>query len=221
VGSAPCRRTGDRRGTLRLNTLRSIIALMYRRHVYAEADRSTPAFAAEKQGVARRPDARFGSVAFVTGQLDPASNHAGFLALFDPAPAPILVFCGHATRSRSKAEMAALAERSGVDLRWVSGSLGLHEEQRRLSPALWLASSTRPRPSRQRDSGASPRKRDMSSCSADPRPCPRLFALGTRQSRSRQSRSFGNGRGISPRRRFGEKRGFLPKPASSGAGHRR
>jgi hypothetical protein len=101
---------------------------MYRRHVYAEADRITPAFVAKKQGVARRPGARFGSVAFVTGQLDPASNRAGFLALFDPAPVPTLVLCGSATPSRSKAEMAALAERSGVDLRWVSGSLGLHEE---------------------------------------------------------------------------------------------
>jgi hypothetical protein len=193
---------------------------MYRRHVYAEADRSTPAFVAKKQGVARRPDARFGSVAFVTGQLDPASNHAGFLALFDPAPAPILVFCGNATPSRSKAEMAALAERSGVDLRWVSGSLGLHEEH---AQAIALSGSLRRRVPDQAAgaTAARRRKRDMPSCSADPRPCPRLFALGTRQSRSRQSRSFGNGRGISPRRRFGEKCGFLPKPASSGAGHRR
>ena len=44
------------------------------------------------------------------------------------SPVPILVICGNATPPKSKAEMAVLAERSGVDLRWVPGSLGLHEE---------------------------------------------------------------------------------------------
>jgi hypothetical protein len=112
----------------RLNTLRSVIGLMYRRHVYAEASRITPDFIAKKQEVARRPGARFSSVAFVTGQLDPVSNRGAFLALFDPPPVPTLVFCGNATPRRSKAEMAALAERSGIDLRWTPGSLGLHEE---------------------------------------------------------------------------------------------
>jgi pimeloyl-ACP methyl ester carboxylesterase len=115
----------------RLNTLRSIIGLMYRRHVYSEASRVTPAFVAKKQHVARRPGARFGSVAFVTGQLDPVSDRAAFLALFDPPPAPILVLCGNATPPSSKAEMAALAEQPGIDLSWVAGSLGLHGEYAR------------------------------------------------------------------------------------------
>jgi hypothetical protein len=113
----------------RLNTLRSIIGLMYRRHVYSEASRVTPAFVAKKQSTARRPGARFGSVAFVTGQLDPVSDRAAFLELFDRAPVPILVLCGNATPPRSKTEMAALAEQSGIDLRWIPGSLGLHEER--------------------------------------------------------------------------------------------
>jgi pimeloyl-ACP methyl ester carboxylesterase len=112
----------------RLNTLRPVIGLMYRRHVYSEAGRITPAFIAKKQGVARRPGARFGSVAFVTGHLDPVSSRGAFLALFDPPSAPILVLCGDATPPRSKAEMAVLAEQPGIDLRWVAGSLGLHEE---------------------------------------------------------------------------------------------
>jgi pimeloyl-ACP methyl ester carboxylesterase len=111
-----------------LNTLRPVISLMYRRHVYSEASRVTPAFVAKKQNVARRAGARFGSVAFVTGHLDPVSDRAAFLALFDPPPAPILVLCGNATPPRSKTEMATLAEQSGVDFRWVAGSLGLHEE---------------------------------------------------------------------------------------------
>jgi pimeloyl-ACP methyl ester carboxylesterase len=112
----------------RLNTLRSVIGLMYRRHVYSEAGRVTPVFVAKKQDVARRPGARFGSVAFVTGNLDPVSSRGAFLALFDPPPAPILVLCGDATPSKSKAEMAVLAEQPGIELRWVAGSLGLHEE---------------------------------------------------------------------------------------------
>jgi pimeloyl-ACP methyl ester carboxylesterase len=112
----------------RLNTLRPVVSLMYRRHVYSEASRVTPAFVAKKQHVARRSGARFGSVAFVTGHLDPVSERAAFLALFDPPPAPILVLCGNATPPRSKAEMATLAQQPGIDLRWVAGSLGLHEE---------------------------------------------------------------------------------------------
>jgi pimeloyl-ACP methyl ester carboxylesterase len=112
----------------RLNTLGPVIGLMYRRHVYNEASRVTPAFVAKKQHMARRPGARFGSVAFVTGQLDPVSERAAFLALFAPPPASILVLCGDATPPRSKAEMATLAQQSGIDLRWVAGSLGLHEE---------------------------------------------------------------------------------------------
>ena len=47
----------------RLNTLRPVIGLMYRRHVYADANRIIPAFIAKKQEVARRPGARFASVA--------------------------------------------------------------------------------------------------------------------------------------------------------------
>jgi pimeloyl-ACP methyl ester carboxylesterase len=112
----------------RLNTLRSVIGLMYRRHVCSEASRVTPVFIAKKQGVARRRGARFASVAFVTGQLDPVSHRDAFLALFDPPPVPILVLCGDATPPRSKAEMVVLAGRSGIDLRWMPGALGLHEE---------------------------------------------------------------------------------------------
>lgn len=111
----------------RLNTLRSVIGLMYRRHVYSDVRRVTSAFVAKKQDLARRPGARFGSVAFVTGGLDPVSDRDAFLALFEP-PTPILVFCGNATPPKSKAEMAVLAGQPGIDLRWVRGSLGLHEE---------------------------------------------------------------------------------------------
>jgi hypothetical protein len=63
----------------RLNALRPVIGLIYRRHVYSDASRVTPAFVAKKQHVARRPGARFRSVAFVTGHLDPVSGRAALL----------------------------------------------------------------------------------------------------------------------------------------------
>jgi hypothetical protein len=112
----------------RLNTLGSVIGLMYRRHVYSDANLITPVFVAKKQDVARRTAARFGSVAFVTGHLDPMSGRGAFLALFDQPCVPTLIFCGNATPPRSKAEMAVLAGLPGIDLRWVPGALGLHEE---------------------------------------------------------------------------------------------
>jgi hypothetical protein len=59
---------------------------------------------------------------------DPVSSRGAFLALLDPPLVPTLVLCVNATPPRSKAEMAALAEQSGIDLRWMLGSLGLHEE---------------------------------------------------------------------------------------------
>ena len=112
----------------RLNMLSFAISLMYRRHVYDDADRITPAFVAQKQDVARRRGARFASAAFVTGSLDPVADRAAFLALLDPLPVPILALSGIAAPRKSKAEMAELAHRSQIDLRWVNGALGLHEE---------------------------------------------------------------------------------------------
>jgi hypothetical protein len=112
----------------RLNTLGSVIALMYRSHAYTEAGRITPAFVMKKQAVTRRPGARFGSVAFVTGSLDPVSDRSAFLALFERPPVPSLVLCGNASPPRSKSEMTTLGGRAGIDLRWVAGALGMHEE---------------------------------------------------------------------------------------------
>ena len=131
MGPGACRLVGSPvigEALYRLNTLGSVITLMYRRHVYTEAGRITPAFVMKKQAVARRPGARFGSVAFVTGSLDPVSDRSAFLALFERSPVPSLVLCGNATPPRSKSEMTALAGQAGIDLRWVAGALGLHEE---------------------------------------------------------------------------------------------
>ncbi len=103
--------------------------MMYRRHVYADASRLTPDFVANKRGYACRPGARFGSVAFVTGALDPFSDRAGFQALLAPPPAPTLILCGESTPPKSRAEMAAIPSGSELRVQWVAGSLGLHEEK--------------------------------------------------------------------------------------------
>jgi pimeloyl-ACP methyl ester carboxylesterase len=52
----------------RVNTHPRVIAMMYGPHVYADASRITPDFVANKRGHARRPGARFASVAFVTAR---------------------------------------------------------------------------------------------------------------------------------------------------------
>ena len=113
----------------RVNIHPRVIAMMYRRHVYADASRITADFVANKRGYACRPGARFGSVAFVTGALDPFSDRASFQALLSPPPAPTLTLCGESTPPKSKAEMAAIASGPDVRVQWVAGSLGLHEEK--------------------------------------------------------------------------------------------
>ena len=111
-----------------LNTHPRVIGAMYGRHVYADAALVTPEFVAAKRGIARQPGARFASVAFVTGTLDPLPDRESFQALLAPPPAPTLILCGTATPPKSKAEMAAMAANPDVAVEWVPGSLGLHEE---------------------------------------------------------------------------------------------
>lgn len=112
----------------RLNTHSRVIGMMYRRHVYADAGRVTPGLVAGKQHLARQPGARFASVAFVTGALDPVADHGAFSALLQPPPAPTLILCGTATPPKSRAGMAAIPSGPDVEVRWVPGSLALYEE---------------------------------------------------------------------------------------------
>ena len=87
---------------------------------------NTPGFVANKRGHACRPSARFASVAFVTGALDPLSDRVSFQALLAPPPAPTLILCGESTPAKSKAENGGdSVQPRGTH--WVAGSLGLHE----------------------------------------------------------------------------------------------
>ena len=112
-----------------LNTARPVIGAMYRRHVYAQAARVTPALLAAKAAIARRRNGRFGSGAFVTGGLDPVADRAGFMRLLSPPPAPTLIVFGGVTPAKSRAEMEAMAALSSVAVvRLADGALGVHEE---------------------------------------------------------------------------------------------
>ena len=114
----------------RLNVADPVIAMMYRRHVYADRGRVTPALVASKAKVARRCGGRFGSAAFVTGALDPVHDRDAFLNLANPPSAPTLLVYGADTPPRSAAEMEALADVPGIAVRRLAaGSLGLYEER--------------------------------------------------------------------------------------------
>ncbi|MEA5498516.1 alpha/beta hydrolase [Limnoraphis robusta Tam1] len=112
----------------KLNTTPAFLRLMYRRHVYTDSTRLTPEFMREKWNITQQPGARFAPAAFVTGTLDPASGREEFLNWFQPLPAPIMVIVSDQAPPGSKAEMQAIANLEGVEVRHLSGSLGLHEE---------------------------------------------------------------------------------------------
>jgi pimeloyl-ACP methyl ester carboxylesterase len=113
----------------RLNVNPFVLRRMGAGHVYAD-----PAFLdderlRQKLNVVRAPGARFASVRFVTGRLDPLASREAFLDLARRAAAPILLLYGAETPPRSRAEMEALAAVPGVrTARLPQGKLAVHEE---------------------------------------------------------------------------------------------
>jgi pimeloyl-ACP methyl ester carboxylesterase len=113
----------------RLNVHPFVVRRMVAGHVYAD-----PAFLDEerlrqKLNVVRAPGARFASVRFVTGRLDPLASREAFLDLARRAAAPILLLYGAETPPKSRAEMEALAAVPGVrTARLPRGKLAVHEE---------------------------------------------------------------------------------------------
>jgi len=113
----------------RLNVNRLVVRYMGAGHVYAD-----PAFLAderlrEKLAVVRAGGARFASVRFVTGRLDPLAGREAFLDVARRAGAPILLVYGADTPPKSRAEMEALAAVPGVrTARLPRGKLAVHEE---------------------------------------------------------------------------------------------
>ena len=113
----------------RLNVNRLVVRYMGAGHVYSD-----PAFLNEerlgqKLAVVRAKGARFASVRFVTGRLDPLASREPFLDAARRAGAPILLVYGADTPPKSRAEMEALAAVPGVrTARLPRGKLSVHEE---------------------------------------------------------------------------------------------
>jgi pimeloyl-ACP methyl ester carboxylesterase len=114
----------------RLNVNRFVVRRMAAGHVYSDpASFLTEERLREKLAVTRAPGARFASVRFVTGRLDPLGSREAFLDLARRTAAPILLVYGAETPPRSRAEMEALAALPGVrTARLPRGKLAVHEE---------------------------------------------------------------------------------------------
>jgi pimeloyl-ACP methyl ester carboxylesterase len=111
-----------------LNTTRLFLGWMYRRHVYGDRRNVTRDLIRQKWKSAHQRGARFASVAFVTGALDPAHKRAEFFDYFQPLPVPTLMVIGEQTPPKSREEMEVVAHFSQVQSFRMPGALGLHEE---------------------------------------------------------------------------------------------
>jgi pimeloyl-ACP methyl ester carboxylesterase len=113
----------------RLNVNRLMIRRMGAGHVYCDRSFLSGDRLQEKLAVVRAPGARFGSVRFVTGRLDPLASRAAFLDQARKAAISMLLIYGADTPPRSRAEMEALAAVPGVRAVVLPrGKLALHEE---------------------------------------------------------------------------------------------
>ena len=113
----------------RLNVNQPVVRYMGAGHVYVDRGFLTAERLREKLAVTRAPGARFASVRFVTGRLDPLRTRDEFLDLARRAAAPILLVYGAETPPRSRAEMEALTALPNVrSLRLPHGKLAVHEE---------------------------------------------------------------------------------------------
>ena len=111
-----------------LNTTRMFLGWMYRRHVYGDRRNVTRDLIRQKWKSTQKRGARFASVAFVTGALDPVRKRAEFFDYFQPLPVPTLMVIGEQTPPKSREEMEVVAHFSQVQSFRMPGALGLHEE---------------------------------------------------------------------------------------------
>jgi pimeloyl-ACP methyl ester carboxylesterase len=113
----------------RLNVNPFMVRHMGAGHVYADAAFLNGERLRTKLDVVRAPGARFASVRFVTGRLDPLASREAFLDLARRTAVPILLLYGAETPPKSRAEMEALAAVPGIrTARLSQGKLAVHEE---------------------------------------------------------------------------------------------
>ncbi|MFM7314894.1 MAG: alpha/beta fold hydrolase [Cyanobium sp.] len=111
----------------RLNTTRSVLGWMSRRHVDVAGPGLSTQGIAERQSISRQPGARFASAAFVTGGLDPYRDPEGWIQAARTLHSPLTVVVATQSPARSLAEMQALAAVADRVLH-LPGRLGAHEE---------------------------------------------------------------------------------------------
>ncbi len=91
----------------RLNVNRFMVRKMALGHVYAESSTLSDARFEEKMAVTRASGARYSSVRFVAGELDPMLSREAFLSAARQVNDPIIVVYGAETPPKSRAEMEA------------------------------------------------------------------------------------------------------------------
>jgi pimeloyl-ACP methyl ester carboxylesterase len=116
-----------------VNTSQGFLAMMYRRHVYANPENITPELIATKRQISQQPGARFAPAAFVTGGLDPVADRASFHQLCRDLQISVII--GADSPPKSLAEMQSIADLPGVTSVTLPGTLGIHEEQATLVAA--------------------------------------------------------------------------------------
>jgi pimeloyl-ACP methyl ester carboxylesterase len=113
----------------RLNVNRMVVRYMAARHVYSDPAWLDRERLEQKLAVTRASGARYASVRFVTGVLDPLPDRDAFLDRARRTQIPILTVYGEDTPRRSRAEIAALATVPGVTSVSVPrGKLSFYEE---------------------------------------------------------------------------------------------
>lgn len=113
----------------KLNVSRFVIRHMAAGHVYTDPTWLNTDRLREKLAVTRAGGARFASVRFVTGLLDPLKSREQLLRLAQDATIPMLMVYGDQTPSRSRSEMQCLAAVPGMrSVCLPTGKLSLHEE---------------------------------------------------------------------------------------------
>ncbi len=113
----------------RLNVNRFMVRKMALGHVYAESSTLSDARFEEKMAVTRASGARYSSVRFVAGELDPMLSREAFLSAARQVNDPIIVVYGAETPPKSRAEMEALAGLPNVVATVVpQAKLAVHEE---------------------------------------------------------------------------------------------
>jgi pimeloyl-ACP methyl ester carboxylesterase len=113
----------------KLNVNRAVVRFMAAGHVYTDPAWLSGERLREKLAVTRARGARFASIRFVTGALDPIDTREQFQALARQAAIPMLTVYGNETPSRSRAEIEALATTQGMRSICIPrGKLSLHEE---------------------------------------------------------------------------------------------